>query len=75
VEVIMTGLERLAMLYYLLAALSLLLGILLGHAITLRSWVSWWGDVAPFLQERIRRIVREELQRERAQRSNRDPEK
>jgi hypothetical protein len=59
------------MLYYLLAAISLVLGIWWGHAITLRSWWSWWGDVSPFLRQEIRRIVREELQRERDQSNGR----
>jgi len=55
--------ERIGLLYYMLAAISLVLGIWWGHVITLRSWVSWWGDVAPFLRETVRKVVREELER------------
>lgn len=59
----MDRLEHWYVLYYCLAAISLVLGIWWGHVITLRSWVSWWGDVAPFLRETIRQVVREELER------------
>lgn len=59
----MSDQDRLGILYYLLAAISLVLGIWWGHAITIRSWVSWWSDVRGFLREEIRAIVREELER------------
>lgn len=59
----MSDQDRLGILYYMLAATSLALGIWWGHAITIRSWVSWWNDVRGFLREEIRAIVREELER------------
>lgn len=56
--------EKLVTLYYIAAVITLILGFWLGHAITLRSWVSLWGDVSPFLRETIRQVVREELKRQ-----------
>lgn len=54
--------EKLLVLYYLSAVSTLVLGFWLGHVVTLRSWVSWWGDVSPFIRASIRQVLREELQ-------------
>lgn len=70
----MTGPERLATLYYLAALATIILGVWLGHVVTLRSWWSWWGDVSPWLRRELRRVVREEVQRERDQKNDRGAE-
>lgn len=55
--------ERIITTYALGWIFVLLLGICLGHAITIRSWITWWGTVEAVLMETVRRAIGEELKR------------
>lgn len=55
--------ERIITTYALGWVFVLLLGVCLGHAITIRSWVTWWETIEAVLLETVRRVIREELKR------------
>lgn len=59
----MTVQEELVALYYIAGVITVLVSVVWGRMITLRSWITWWSAAERLLLDRLRQVIREELER------------